>query len=71
MLGVEDFTGEIGGMLAAAFAMGAVSGWGFAQRTAVKLANERIAELKDEMSSLKGRITELEDQRFDLARGDK
>lgn len=68
MLGIEQFTGEMGGTLAIAFAMGAVAGWGFAQRTAVKIANERIHELKDEMAILKGRIVELEDQRFDLAR---
>lgn len=71
MLGIEQFTGEMGGTLAVAFAMGAVAGWGFAQRTAVKIANERILELKAEMTTLKGRINELEDQRFDLAREGK
>ena len=63
------------------FAAGCIAGWGFAQRTAVKLANDRIGELKEaakihaescdkEISMLRDRVQHLEDLRFNLARGD-
>lgn len=70
MFEAVDFTGEIGGLLALAFAMGAGAGWGFAQRTAVKLANTRITELKDDLHKALGRIEKLEDERYRDARAD-
>lgn len=80
MIDAAWLQGENGGMLAVAFASGAVSGFGFAQRILVKSANERISELKSEINHerdncrkeidlLKERVRELEEQRFELARG--
>lgn len=80
MLDITAFTGEMGGMLALAFAMGAAAGWGFAQRTAVKMAQDRIGELKldvekervecqEKIEKLEARVKDLEDVRFNLARG--
>lgn len=71
MFEAVNFTGEFGGLLALAFAMGAGAGWGFAQRTTLKVANERIDELKQELSEFRHRVTELEDQRFHIAREKK
>lgn len=82
MFEAVDFTGEIGGLLALAFAMGAGAGWGFAQRTAVKLANARISELKDELAQERKdrkqsdketneRLQSLQDTLYRDARGNK
>jgi len=63
------FTGELGGVVAFGFMSGVAAGWSIAQRTVMKVANERIAELKTQVSKQNDRIQALEDLRFDLARG--
>ena len=90
MFDAVDFTGEMGGLLALAFAMGAAATWVFAQRTIIKMANDRAderekahasdreelkeqhaadrAELKAEIADLRGRVRELDDLRFQMAR---
>jgi hypothetical protein len=42
-------TGPYGGIIAVAFAAGAVGGWGFAARTILKIAQTRMTEMKAEM----------------------
>lgn len=71
MFEIDALTGELGGLLAAAFASGAVAGWGFAQKTAVKLANERIGELREEVDELRTEQRRLHDQMIELAQGKK
>lgn len=68
----EALGGPLGGALAAAFAGGAVAGYGFCVRTILKLSNSRIAALesqvreekedcKREIEALTRRQRELED----------
>lgn len=47
--------GPQGGLFALGLIIGGTGGWGFAQRTVVRLANERI-------SSLEARVEHLEEQ---------
>ena len=63
------FTGEVGGLVAFGFMSGVGLGWTIAQRTVMKVANDRIAELKIKVEKQEARIQSLEDLRFDLARG--
>ena len=79
MFDAVDFTGEMGGLLAVAFAMGCSMTWFFTQNTIIKMANDRAderekahaedkAELKAEIADLRGRVRELDDLRFEMAR---
>lgn len=63
-----DFTGPMGGVIAAAFGFGWVAGYGFATKTLLAVANDRISELQDKLEKAEERIQALEDQRFELAR---
>lgn len=60
VVGGNKFLGELGGLLALTWAAGAVCGWGFAQKTVVKLANIRLGELKEEIARLRERVLHLE-----------
>jgi hypothetical protein len=45
-IGWSDLAGPLGGVVAAAFAGGAVAGYGFCVRTILKFSNSRIASLE-------------------------
>lgn len=62
------FSGPMGGSLAAAFGFGAAAGYGFAMKTLLKVANERINELIAKLEKAEIRIQSLEDLRFEMAR---
>lgn len=63
--------GPHGGSMALSFGFGAAAGYGFAIKSVLKTANERIEELKHELERANERIQALEDQRFEIAREDK
>lgn len=64
------FTGSYGGLIAIAFGAGAMGGYGFAARTILKSAQERIAEIKAEMKEREAkceqRIAGLERRQLEL-----
>lgn len=61
------FTGEVGGLIAGGFISGVGVGWGIAQKTIVRIAEERIDELKVRIDKQDTLIKELQDSRFNLA----
>lgn len=50
-VGWGDLAGPLGGALAAAFAGGAIAGYGFCVRTILKISNGRIAGLEETIKS--------------------
>jgi|DEB0MinimDraft_6_1074348.scaffolds.fasta_scaffold241473_2 shikimate 5-dehydrogenase len=62
---LEMFTGPSGGSHAAFYIIGIVTGWGIAQKTIVKRADERVEELKQRIEKLESRLTDVEDSRFE------
>jgi hypothetical protein len=58
-----------GGIMALCFASGAAAGWGFNQRTVVKLNNERLNLVMQELEELRVRLRLVEDDRLSIAMG--
>lgn len=65
--------GPLGGIVAAAFAAGAASGWGFCVATILRITNKQIARLEKELADekaecaraiheLRARVKEVEDR---------
>ena len=61
----ELFKGPDGGLHAAFYIIGIVTGWGIAQKTIVKRADERVEELKHRIEKLETRLATVEDSRFE------
>ena len=62
---LDIFTGPSGGSHAAFYIIGIVTGWGIAQKTIVKRADERVEELKHRIEKLESRLATVEDSRFE------
>lgn len=52
----SEITGPMGGMMAAAFGIGAASGYSFAQRTIISEAKKRLAEQKQDYTERIGKL---------------
>lgn len=60
-----DFTGELGGALAAAFGAGCAASYGFFHRTLVPRLDAQIEELKTGLAGLQVKVDTLQEQRLE------